>query len=192
MPAPAFTLLVYADPVSSQIGQVVQAMAKEAGFTVKLQSVEFTTALDLALKGQFEAVLAYWSGRPDPDGNTYIFLSCGGSLNNTRYCNADADAALDAERATGDPAGRRAACCARRCARRRASRSSWSMPIGDRPARRRSMRRPVTRSSWGWSSCPGRGRGLCCCRVAGWSSVRWAGWLACVGWPATTSAWRRL
>ena len=108
-PAPAITLMIYADNISAQVGQVVQAMVKEADFVVKLQSVEFTTALDLALKGQFEAYLAFWSGRPDPDGNTYIFLSCEGSLNNTRYCNADADAALDAERATGDPAGRRAA-----------------------------------------------------------------------------------
>ena len=108
-PAPAITLMIYADPVSSQIGQVVQAMVKEAGFAVKLQSVEFTTALDLTLQGQFEAVFAYWSGRPDPDGNTYIFLSCGGSLNTMRNCSADADAALDEERVISGPTGRMAA-----------------------------------------------------------------------------------
>ncbi len=108
-PKPALTLMVYADSISAQVGQVVQAMVKEAGFDVKLQSVDFTTALDTAARGQFEAYLAAWSGRPDPDGNTYIFLSCHGPLNNPRYCNADADAALEAERATNDPVGRVAA-----------------------------------------------------------------------------------
>ncbi len=108
-PHPAFTMMIYADSISPQVGQVIQAMTKESGFNVKLQAVDFTTALDLATKGQFEAYLAAWSGRPDPDGNTYIFLSCHGSLNNTRYCNAEADAALDAERLTSESAARMAA-----------------------------------------------------------------------------------
>ena len=109
MPKPAFTLLVYADSISPQVGQVVQAMAKEAGFDIKLQAVDFTTGLDLATKGQFEANLYGWSGRVDPDGNTYSFLSCNAPQNYARYCNAGADAALNAERATGDPAARAAA-----------------------------------------------------------------------------------
>ena len=109
IPSPAFTMMVYADSISPQVGQVIQAMVKEAGFAVKLQAVDFTTALDTAAKGQFEAYLAAWSGRPDPDGNTYIFLSCHGLLNNPRYCNAATEAAFDAERATNDPAGRMAA-----------------------------------------------------------------------------------
>ena len=109
VPKPAFTLLVYADSVSPQVGQVVQAMAKEAGFDVKLQAVDFTTGLDMASKGQFEANLYGWSGRPDPDGNTYSFLSCNAPQNYPRYCDPEADAALAAERATGDPAARAAA-----------------------------------------------------------------------------------
>ena len=109
VPKPAFTLLVYADSISPQVGQVVQAMAKEAGFDIKLQAVDFTTGLDLAGKGQFEANLYGWSGRLDPDGNTFSFLSCGAPQNYARYCNADADAALNSERATGDPTARAAA-----------------------------------------------------------------------------------
>ena len=109
MPKPAFTLLIYADSTSLQVGQVVQAMAKEAGFDIKLQAVDFTTGLDLATKGQFEANLYGWSGRADPDGNTYSFLFRDAPQNYARYANPDADAALNAERATGDPAARAAA-----------------------------------------------------------------------------------
>ena len=109
IPKPSFTLLVYADNVSPQVGQVVQAMAKEAGFDIKLQAVDFTTGLNLGDKGQFEAYLYGWSGRVDPDGNTFSFLSCKGPQNYTRYCNADADAALKAERTESDPAKRQIA-----------------------------------------------------------------------------------
>lgn len=81
-------------------------MTREAGFDVKLQATDFTTALDAADKGNFDAYLYSWSGRPDPDGNTFSFLACKTPLNYARYCNPEADAALAAERATVDPAQR--------------------------------------------------------------------------------------
>ena len=43
---------------AQRIAQVVQAMAKEAGFDIKIQSTEFATSLDLADKGQFDAYVA--------------------------------------------------------------------------------------------------------------------------------------
>ena len=58
---------------AQKIAQVVQAMVKEAGFDVKIQSTEFATSLDLADKGQFEAYVLAWSGRADPDGNIFSF-----------------------------------------------------------------------------------------------------------------------
>ena len=103
---PALTMLVYADNIHPQVGQVIQAMAKEAGFDIKLQAVDFTTALDLGDKGQYEAYLYSWSGRVDPDGNTFSFLGCKQPQNYPRYCNAEADAALAAERTASDPAQR--------------------------------------------------------------------------------------
>lgn len=109
IPKPSFTLLVYADSVSPQVGQVIQAMTKEAGFDIHLQTADFTTALNMGDKGTFEAYLYSWSGRPDPDGNTFSFLSCKAALNYARYCNSEADTALNAERLTSDPAGRAAA-----------------------------------------------------------------------------------
>ncbi|GJE03275.1 ABC transporter substrate-binding protein [Methylobacterium isbiliense] len=108
-PKPQITLMVYANSEAPQVGQVIQAMTKEAGFDVKLQATDFTTALDLADKGQYEAYLYNWSGRPDPDGNTFSFLSCKAPLNYPRYCNEGADAALQAERGSVDPEKRKAA-----------------------------------------------------------------------------------
>jgi peptide/nickel transport system substrate-binding protein len=81
--------------------EVVQAMAAEAGFDIKIQATEFASSLDLASKGDFEAYLIGWSGRTDPDGNIYNFISCKAppALNAGRYCNQDVDAELDAARA---------------------------------------------------------------------------------------------
>lgn len=108
-PNPQITLTVYANSESPQVGQVIQAMTKEAGFDVKIQAVDFTTALDAADKGNYEAQLYSWSGRSDPDGNTFSFLACKAALNYPKYCNPEADAALQAERGTVDPAKRKAA-----------------------------------------------------------------------------------
>jgi peptide/nickel transport system substrate-binding protein len=108
-PNPQITLTVYADSDSPRAGQVIQAMAKEAGFDVKIQAVDFTTALDAADKGNYEAQLYSWSGRSDPDGNTFSFLYCKAPLNYPKYCSPEADAALQAERGTVDPAKRKAA-----------------------------------------------------------------------------------
>ncbi|BAF86774.1 ABC transporter substrate binding protein [Azorhizobium caulinodans ORS 571] len=102
-------LIVYSTNEAAQVGQVVQAMTKESGFEVKLVTTDIGTALNAADQGNFEAFLYAWSGRPDPDGNTYNFLACKAPLNYTRFCNEKAQAALDAERATSDPAARAAA-----------------------------------------------------------------------------------
>ena len=51
-------------------------MAAEAGFDIKIQATEFASSLDLAVKGDYEAYLIGWSGRTDPDGNIYNFVSC--------------------------------------------------------------------------------------------------------------------
>ncbi|MFH6785430.1 MULTISPECIES: ABC transporter substrate-binding protein [Methylobacterium] len=106
---PSITMMVYANNDAPQVGQVIQAMTREAGFDVKLQATDFTTSLDQADKGNFEAYLYNWSGRPDPDGNTYSFLACKTPLNYSRYCNQEADSAMNAERLTTDPAERKAA-----------------------------------------------------------------------------------
>src|SRR5690348_2639444 len=71
VPNPSFTLMTPTTSDAQRVAQVVQAMAREAGFDVKIQSTEFATSLDQADKGEFDAYVLAWSGRADPDGNIF-------------------------------------------------------------------------------------------------------------------------
>ena len=77
-------------------------MAKEAGIDIKIQATEFATSLQLAAKGDFEAHLIGWSGRPDPDGNIYVFNACDGAQNDGKYSRKDMDEQLTLARSTND------------------------------------------------------------------------------------------
>jgi peptide/nickel transport system substrate-binding protein len=77
-------------------------MTAEAGFDVKLQATEFATALDLSEKGDMEAFDIGWSGRTDPDGNIFSFVTTKGPFNDGRYSNATVDKELAAARTIGD------------------------------------------------------------------------------------------
>ncbi len=106
---PSFTLMTPTASDTQRIAQVVQAMAKEAGFDVKIQSTEFATALKLQDQGQFEAFVLAWSGRADPDANLHQFLSCKGPLNGSGYCQSDVEARINEARTSLDPKQRAAA-----------------------------------------------------------------------------------
>jgi peptide/nickel transport system substrate-binding protein len=71
VPNPSFTLVTPTTSDAQRIALVVQAMTREAGFDVKIQAAEFATSLNMADKGDFEAYVLAWSGRPDPDGNLF-------------------------------------------------------------------------------------------------------------------------
>lgn len=100
-------LTVPNNPDLRQVGEVIQAMAREAGFDVRLNAMEFASSLQAATRGEFEAFLIAWSGRADPDGNIYTFLHSRGPNNDGRYSNADVDRLLDAARLESDTAKRR-------------------------------------------------------------------------------------
>jgi peptide/nickel transport system substrate-binding protein len=91
---------------AQRTAQVVQAMAKDAGFDVKIQSTEFSTSLDMADKGQFEAYVLAWSGRADPDGNLHSHLACKQPLTYSGYCKPEVDELINRSRTTIDPAQR--------------------------------------------------------------------------------------
>jgi peptide/nickel transport system substrate-binding protein len=101
-------LTVANDPVTQQVGQVIQAMTAEAGFDVQLKATEFATLLSEAQAGNFEANMTAWSGRVDPDGNIHQFLTCKAGLNDMKYCNPEVDALLNGARTVTDPAERKA------------------------------------------------------------------------------------
>src|SRR3954453_7235731 len=56
------------------VAQVIQSMAAEAGFDIKIRAVEFATTFKQAQAGEFQVFQINWSGRIDPDGNSYVFL----------------------------------------------------------------------------------------------------------------------
>ena len=103
---PTFTLMTPTTSDAQRLAQVVQAMAKEAGFDVKIQATEFATSLNLADKGQFDAYVLAWSGRADPDGNLFSFYGCKQPLNYHGECRANWDELLNRSRNTLDTAGR--------------------------------------------------------------------------------------
>ncbi len=109
VPNPTVMLMTPTTSDAQKIAQVVQAMVKEAGFDVKLQSTEFATSLDLADKGQYEAYVLAWSGRADPDGNIYSFDACKQPLNYSGYCKQEVDDLLNRSRTALDAAERRKA-----------------------------------------------------------------------------------
>ncbi|HEX6979257.1 MAG TPA: ABC transporter substrate-binding protein [Alphaproteobacteria bacterium] len=104
---PSFTLMTPTNTDQQKIAQVVQAMAAEAGFDVKIQSTEFATSLNLADKGQFEAYVLAWSGRADPDGNLHAFLHTNAPLNYAGYSKPEVDALINQARSTLDVEARK-------------------------------------------------------------------------------------
>ena len=96
----AVDFMVPNNPESRQVAEVIQAMAREAGFDMKIRVTEFATSLKEAEQGRFQAYFIGWSGRVDPDGNSYIFHKCKAPQNNGEYCNKDVDGWLDDARKT--------------------------------------------------------------------------------------------
>src|ERR1700716_3019467 len=90
------------------VAQVLQSMAAEAGFDLKIRLIEFATSFKQAQAGEFQAFLIGWSGRIDPDGNAYVFLHTKAPQNDGGYSNPEADKALEDARLVTDPAQRKA------------------------------------------------------------------------------------
>ena len=91
----AFELMIQNDPQQRRVGEVVQGMAKEAGFNVSLRPTEFAALLKEQDAGTYQASLIGWSGRLDPDGNIHQFQTCKGSLNVTLVCDDAVDGLLN-------------------------------------------------------------------------------------------------
>jgi peptide/nickel transport system substrate-binding protein len=98
----AFEMTIVNDPQQRRLGEVIQGMAREAGFTITLKPSEFASALDDNDAGRLRAFLIGWSGRVDPDGNIQQFQACKGSLNTTLSCDESIDALLNRAREVSD------------------------------------------------------------------------------------------
>jgi peptide/nickel transport system substrate-binding protein len=100
-------LLVINDPENMQAAEVVQSMANEAGFDIRLQAMEFASSIQAAVHGDYQAYMIGWSGRVDIDGNTFQFLHSNQANNNGNYANPEVDRLLEQARGTTDLAKRR-------------------------------------------------------------------------------------
>ncbi len=94
---------------ATKLGTVIQSMAKEAGFAVKVNPIEFTTALDNGSKGTFETFQVGWSGRLDPDQNIAPFWDNDSALNYSGANYPDVQKLILKEQSTTDEATRKQA-----------------------------------------------------------------------------------
>jgi peptide/nickel transport system substrate-binding protein len=103
----SFELTIVNNPRSRRVGEVVQQMAREAGFNITLRAQEFASALTDNDDGKHQTFQIGWSGRVDPDGNIHQIQTCKGSLNTTLACDEKIDALLNKAREVSDVDQRR-------------------------------------------------------------------------------------
>jgi peptide/nickel transport system substrate-binding protein len=103
----SFTALLPSDPVYSTVAQALQSQAQAFGVTVTLQTVEQASLITTVLTGKYQAAGFVLYSTPTLD-RAYPFIATkptpGLSLNFTRNDNPRITAAMDAARATDDPA----------------------------------------------------------------------------------------
>jgi peptide/nickel transport system substrate-binding protein len=100
-------LLTPNQPDTLQAAEVIQSMAAEAGFDIRIEAMEITAAGQVEQRGDYQAYLNGWSGRVDADGNTFQFLHTGQGNNFMGYGNPTVDGLLEQGRAMTDIAKRR-------------------------------------------------------------------------------------
>lgn len=98
----AIDMQVSNNPDTVRFAQALQAQVADGGFDLTITPVEYSTLLDVQTRGDFEALQLGWSGRVDPHGNTYNFLSTGGGNNYSGYSSDEVDDLLTRAAATND------------------------------------------------------------------------------------------
>jgi peptide/nickel transport system substrate-binding protein len=98
-PPVTLELLTPNQPDTRQAAEVIQSMAAEAGFDIRIAAMEITAAGQVEQRGDYQAYLNGWSGRADADGNTYQFLHTGQGNNFVGYSNPVVDTLLEQGRA---------------------------------------------------------------------------------------------
>jgi peptide/nickel transport system substrate-binding protein len=103
----SFDLLISSgSPITLQEAQFIQSELKPANITVNIKTETFATILSDTAAHNFQAALIGWSGRPDPDGNTFSWFHTGGGNNDMQYSNAQVDQLLDDARVQSDQSKR--------------------------------------------------------------------------------------
>jgi peptide/nickel transport system substrate-binding protein len=96
------------DPATLQQAQLLQAQLRKADIDAQITQLEFAQILELQDKHEFKGMTFIgWSGRIDPDANTYDHIYSGRPFNDSSYSNNDVDRLLDEQRTTSDEAKRK-------------------------------------------------------------------------------------
>jgi peptide/nickel transport system substrate-binding protein len=95
-------LMVTKGAENEAVSQVLQSMAAEAGFDLKIRVIEFATSFKQAQAGEFQIFQINWSGRIDPDGNSYVFMHTKAPQNDGGYTNPEADKLMEDARLTSN------------------------------------------------------------------------------------------
>ncbi len=105
----SFALTTNNIPINVQEAEVMQAQFAEAGITMKIKLIDSAALISDGNNHNFEMIQYQWSGRPDPDGNTYQFFKTaqGVSINWSGISNPKIDALLDKTREVADRAERK-------------------------------------------------------------------------------------
>ncbi len=99
-----FELLVSSgDATTLQLAQLMQAQLVKADIKANIVQLQFAEILKQQNDHVFKGLtLVGWSGRIDPDGNTYDHIYTGRPFNDSSYSNPAVDKFLDDERGTTD------------------------------------------------------------------------------------------
>lgn len=105
-----FEMLVSSgDPAILQFAQLLQAQLAKADITADIKTMLFNDIVKIQQDHKHLGMtLINWSGRLDPDGNTYDFVVTGSPNNDSGYSNAKVDELMKQQRAESDPAKRTA------------------------------------------------------------------------------------
>lgn len=93
-------------PDTLRLAQAVQASVADGGFEVEITPVEYSSLLEVQEQGDFDLLQLGWSGRVDPHGNMFNFLSTGAGNNYSGYSNPEVDDLLTEAATVIDPAER--------------------------------------------------------------------------------------
>jgi peptide/nickel transport system substrate-binding protein len=105
----SFSMTTNNIPINVQEAEVIKAQLAEAGITMNVNLVDATRLLADGNAKNFELISYQWSGRPDPDGNSYQFFHTapGVSLNWSGFSNPQVDQLLERTREVSDQAERK-------------------------------------------------------------------------------------
>ena len=104
-----FELLVPSgDAGTLQNAQLIQSELAKADITVDLKTQTLNEIVTIQQQHKHLGMtFVGWSGRLDPDGNTYDFVVTGSPNNDSSYSNLQVDSIMKQQRAESDPAKRK-------------------------------------------------------------------------------------